>query len=76
MANALKQRYNLVEAGQESVQDVLSALKDRLVGLLNGLKSGVRAPFSTGYGTHQPTSRAIDSDIVSVRMQYHYRNRR
>ena len=76
MANALKQRYHPVEAGQESVQDVLSALKDRLVGLLNGLKLGVWALFSTGYGPHEPTSRAINSDIVSVRMQYHFRNRR
>ncbi len=76
MANTLKQRYNPVEAGQEAAQDVLSGLKDRLVGLLNGLKSGERAPFSTGYGPHEPTSRAIiDSDVVSVRMQYRYRNR-
>ena len=76
MTNLLKQRYNPVETGQETLKDVLFELKDRLVDFISSIKSGVRTFFTTGYETHQSTSRGINSDIISVRMQHHFRNRR
>ena len=69
MANALKQRSPLIEGA-------LSGYKIKLASLANGIKSSLKTLFLTGYGSHGPTSRALDSDIVSIQMQYRYGRKR
>jgi hypothetical protein len=84
MASTLEQRYNGVEAGRGSVQGLLAGLKAKQAGLINRLKSSIRAVFpganressawralSAEYGPDEPMTWAFDPDVNSVRLQHY-----